>query len=94
MELAIYSFSPTGYLIVDNINLLEFLLKLIVVAALLSNLLLGGQDVFILELGIGVFLGSCSIGLGVDLEVMKSVSEHLVVFLQNVHLLVAVVDVL
>lgn len=40
MELTIYSSGPARYLIVNNVNLLEFLLQLIVVSWLLGNHLL------------------------------------------------------
>lgn len=93
VELAVDSSGPTGHLIIHNVDLLEFLLELIVITSLPCDCLLHLQYVLVLELGI-TFLSGCCVGLRVDLEVMEPVSEHLVVFLQDVDLLVTVVNIL
>ena len=94
MELAIHSSGPTRYLIVNNIDLLEFFLKLIVVFALVLNDWLHINNVLILELGITSFLSGSSISLRINLQIMQPVPEHLVIFLEDVNLLVAIVNVL
>lgn len=94
VELAVDSSGPAGYLIIDNIDLLELLLQLVVVSRLSANHFLHFEDVFVLELRVFTLLSSCSIGLRVNLKIMKSISKHLVVLLQDVNFLVAVVDVL
>lgn len=94
MELAIDSSGPTRHLVVDNVDLLELLLQLVVVPRLLRYHLLHLQYVFVLELILSRFLSSCLLGIGIDLKLMQSNVELLVVLLQHVDLLVALADVL
>ena len=93
MELTVNSSCPTCNLVIYNVHLLEFILKLIVVFCLVLNLLLHLQNVFILELNI-FFLSSSCICFRINFKIMKSISEHFVVLFQNVKFLITIANIL
>ena len=93
MEFAVNASGPTRDLVVYDVDFLELFLQLVVVARLPANHILHFEDVLILELGVAL-LSSCSISLRVNLKIVKPVTQHLVVFFEDVDLLIAVVDVL
>ena len=82
-------------MIVNNIDFLIFLLQLGECLLLVSGLGLGFEDVLILELGhtsISV-LGIVGVGLGVDLELMESASQLVVILLQLISFPLTLADV-
>lgn len=93
MEFAVNASGPTCDLVVYDVNFLELFLQLVVVAGLPANRILHFEDVLVLELGVALLSG-CGISLRVNLKIVKSVTQHLVVFFQDVDLLIAVIDVL
>lgn len=85
-ELDVYLIGPTRNLIVNDVDLFEFILKESHLNFLATNFISSLYNVLILEVVCGISGSSIICCLRVDLKLMKSSSETLVVLLKPLNL--------